>query len=190
MSEIVFFLEEPSAKSMLEGLLPRILPDGVRPRYIVFEGKQDLEKQMVRRMRWYSVLNAKFVLLCDQDSWDCKKLKKSLVNKCDEAEKPALVRIACRELESWYLADLSAVERGMNVRGLVGLQNKNPYRSPDGVNHPDALLEKITKKGYKKISWSRAIGPHLDLKNGRSRSFLNFVTGVRSLTVPPSKKSP
>ncbi len=46
MKSLVFFLEEPSARAMLEGLLPRLLPDGWLVRYIVFEGKQDLEKQL------------------------------------------------------------------------------------------------------------------------------------------------
>ncbi|MBU4304454.1 MAG: hypothetical protein KJ893_02340 [Candidatus Omnitrophica bacterium] len=47
MSELVFFLEELSAEAMLKGLLPRLLPPEVLVRYIVFEGKQDLEKQLV-----------------------------------------------------------------------------------------------------------------------------------------------
>jgi len=47
MTQLVFFLEEPSAKAMLEGLLPRLLPESVYCRYVVFEVKQDLEKQMV-----------------------------------------------------------------------------------------------------------------------------------------------
>ena len=47
MSELVFMLEEQSARAMLEGLLPKLLPAEVTPRYVVFEGKQDLEKQLV-----------------------------------------------------------------------------------------------------------------------------------------------
>jgi hypothetical protein len=39
MSELVFMLEEPSARVMLEGLLPKMLPTEVIPRYVVFEGK-------------------------------------------------------------------------------------------------------------------------------------------------------
>ena len=49
MKTIVFFLEEPSAREMLEGMLPRILPDGVQTRYLVFKGKQDLEKNLVAK---------------------------------------------------------------------------------------------------------------------------------------------
>lgn len=41
MTVLVFLLEEPSAKIMLEGVLPRVLPPEVDVHYIVFEGKQD-----------------------------------------------------------------------------------------------------------------------------------------------------
>ena len=54
MSEIVFFLEERSAQALLEGLLPRLLPGVHAVRYLVFEGKQDLEKQLARKLRGYS----------------------------------------------------------------------------------------------------------------------------------------
>ena len=40
---LVFLLEEPSAREMLKGSLPRVLPDAVQVRYVVFEGKHDLE---------------------------------------------------------------------------------------------------------------------------------------------------
>ena len=48
---LVFVLEEPSAREMLKGLLPRVLPGAVQVRYVVFEGKHDLEKNIIRRLR-------------------------------------------------------------------------------------------------------------------------------------------
>ena len=99
MSEIVFFLEEPSAEAMLDGFLPKVLPHELNYRCIVFEGKQDLEKQLVKRMRGYRVPGAQFVVLRDQDSADCKIVKKALVKKCSGIKKSGvLVRIACHEL--------------------------------------------------------------------------------------------
>ena len=41
MNTLVFLLEEPSAKEMLKGILPRLLPEHIQPQFIVFEGKQD-----------------------------------------------------------------------------------------------------------------------------------------------------
>ena len=48
MNQLVFFLEEPSAREMLKNFLPQILPNNVTVRYVVFEGKQDLERQLGR----------------------------------------------------------------------------------------------------------------------------------------------
>jgi hypothetical protein len=118
-NELVFFLEEQSAAEMLAGLLPRILPGGVAVRYIVFEGKQDMEKQLPRRMRGYCTPGARFIVMRDQDFGDCDVIKKRLLVLCRKSRKSNfLVRIACHELESWYLADLSAVEKGLALKGL------------------------------------------------------------------------
>lgn len=182
MSEIVFLLEEPSAEAMLKGLVPNLLPDCIPVRYVVFEGKQDLERQLVRRIRGYLVPGARFVVLRDQDADDCVKIKNELQLKCRESGKPGtLVRIACRELESWYLADLAAVvSSGLGDSGLMKLQRKNPYRAPDSLPAPSAQLMRLVPK-YQKVSGSRAIGPHLDIDNTRSPSFAVFVAGLRRL---------
>ena len=182
MSEIVFFLEEPSAEAMLEGFLPKALPAGPSYRCIVFEGKQDLEKQLVKRMRGYRVPHSGFVVLRDQDSGDCKKIKSIFVQKCNEAKHPdALIRIACYELESWYLADLCAVEKAFSLSGFIKkYQNKMKFRSPDEFPSPAKTLKNIVPL-YQKVSGSRAIGPHIDPNNSRSRSFYSFVSGLRKL---------
>ena len=180
MSEIVFFLEEQSAEALLTTMLPRILPPEVGYRCLVFEGKQDLEKQLVRRMRGYRVPNARFVVLRDQDAGNCETIKVKLKCKCKEANHPeAVVRIACRELESWYLADLAAVERALDKKGLRKLQNERIYRTPDRITTPSRALARIAP--YQKVGGSRAIGPHLDLANNRSQSFMHFVSAVRRL---------
>jgi hypothetical protein len=55
MIEIVFLLEEPSAKAMIEGILPKIILEiNINVRYIIFEGKQDLEKQITRKLQGYN----------------------------------------------------------------------------------------------------------------------------------------
>lgn len=119
MKTIVFFLEEPSAREMLAGILPRILPDDMQIRYIVFQGKQDLEKKLQAKLRGWMLPDSIFVVMRDQDSGDCKAIKNKLVGLCREAGKDGvLVRVACRELESFYLGDLVAVEKGLGLKGL------------------------------------------------------------------------
>lgn len=180
MKELVFLLEEESAKAMLEGLLPRLLPGNVATRYIVFEGKQDLEKQLVRKVRGYRNREARFIVLRDQDSNpDCIAVKTKLKGLCAEAGRPdALVRIACRELESFFFADLAAVEQGLGLTGIVWQQGNKKFRSPDYLGSPAKELKILTKGRYQKVGGSRAIGPWLDTANNRSVSFRNLVTGI------------
>jgi hypothetical protein len=184
MINLVFFLEEPSAQALLEGLLPRFLPmDRVMLRFVVFEGKQDLEKQLVRRMRHWRAPNSHFIVLRDQDSADCKDVKQRLTELCREARRPeALVRVACREIESWYLGDLAAVERGLQLNGVARRQAGRKFRRPDRLGSPSRELACLTKGLYQKVGGSRAIAPHLSLDGtNRSHSFAVFVSGVRRL---------
>lgn len=183
MKELVFLLEEESAQAMLEGLLPKLLPEGMTVRHLVFEGKSDLEKQLVKKIQCYRNPEARFIVVRDQDSHpDCTAVKAKLAGLCKQAGKPeALVRIACRELESFYLADLAAVEKGLELSGLVGHQGNRKYRNPDHLGSPSKELAALTKGRYQKVGGSRAIAPWLAPDNIRSDSFRNLVTGIRRI---------
>jgi len=182
MTELVFLLEESSTRAMLEGVVPRLFPEGVAVRYIVFEGKQDLEKQMVLKLKGYLVPGAAFVVLRDQDAEECVAVKRRLEKSCRDGGKPnALVRIACRELESWYLADLKAVEVGLGIEKLSDQQNKAKFRMPDRLANASEELEKLTDDAYQKVAGSRAIGMYLDLTNQRSPSFATLIKGLKKL---------
>lgn len=184
MKELVFLLEEESAKAMLESLLPRMLDPGIRPRLLAFEGKQDLERQMVKRMRGYVNPLARFIVMRDQDATpDCRVVKAALLARCAEAGRQgvALVRIACRELESFYLADLAAVEAGLGINGLARHQSVAKFRSPDALQSPSKELLVLSKRRYQKVSGSRAIGQYLDVGNERSASFKNLIAGIRHM---------
>ena len=177
---LVFLLEEPSAREMLKGLLPRVLPDAVQIRYVVFEGKHDLERNIIRRLRGWRAPNSVFVVLRDQDAADCRAVKRELARKCREAGKPeTIVRIACRELESWYFGDLAAVACGLGLPNLVRYAKQKKYREPDAIHSPGNELKKISGNTYQKVLGSRAIGLNLSPDINRSHSFGVFVEGVR-----------
>jgi hypothetical protein len=78
MTTLVFCLEEPSAREMLKGVLPRLLPNGIRVEYIVFEGKQDMRNRLVRRLRYWRQPDSRFVVMHDQDSGDCRAIRQQL----------------------------------------------------------------------------------------------------------------
>lgn len=182
MKELVFLLEEPSAKAMIEGILPKIILEAnINVRYIIFEGKQDLEKQITRKLQGYNNPNATFIILRDQDSGDCQVIKTKLQQKCKDANRfQVIIRIACRELESWYLADLEAVEKAFNKTNLSRLQNKNKFRNPDNLESPSKELKSLVPE-YQKINGSRMIAPYLNLDNTRSLSFYHFISAIKKV---------
>lgn len=182
MMTLVFFLEEPSAKEMLNGILPRILPDDIVLRFVVFEGKQDLERQLIRKLRLWNVPDSHFLIMRDQDSGDCHQIKSNLVEKCRKANRPdAIVRIACHALETFYLGDLSAVDKGLKMGTLAKLQNRRKYREPDNLANPDQELIALTKNRYQKLSGSRAISRHMSLENNFSHSFNVLVKAIQGV---------
>lgn len=182
MKTIVFFLEEPSVKEMLAGVLPRILPENIQIRYFVFQGKQDLEKNLKKKLRGWRMPDSVFVVMRDQDSGDCKAIKARLVDLCREAgQEGVLVRVACRELESFYLGDLAAVEQGLGLKGLKAQQRGRKFRNPDALGNPADELLRLTSNAYDKIAGSRAIAPYLNLEVNCSKSFNVLLSGIRNL---------
>lgn len=182
--EIVFLLEELSARALLESLLPRVLSAEVGFRLVHFEGKQDLEKQLERKIRGYQNPQARFLVLRDQDSFpNCVDLKNRLLALCRASgrQSACLVRIACTELETFYLADLQAVEQALDLKGLASQQLSNKFRVPDRLGSPSYELRTLTRKRYEKVAGSRAIGHCLQLDNDHSASFHHLVAGIRRL---------
>ncbi len=176
---IVFLLEEKSMKYFLDGILPRILPEGVAYRTIPHEGKSDLQKSIPIKLRGWTQPDTKFVVVQDQDTNDCYDLKQKLQNICAPYQKEVLIRIACHELESWYFGDLDAVSEAYG-KDLRNLKNKRAYRVPDAIVYPKEELRRILPV-HQQISGAKKIAPYIDIDGNRSVSFQMFVKGVRRL---------
>jgi len=184
VKNLVCFLEEPSAKEMLKGVLPRLLSEDIEYTYIVFDGKQDLEKQLTRKLRGWLKPNSVFLVMRDQDSADCYSVKEKLLHLCKESGKSnVIVRVACRELESFYFGDLKAVEEGLGIKNLVKHKRKSKYRIPDDIINPCDELEKLTGGVYQNVMGSRSIAPFLSLENNTSNSYKVLLSGVRGLLI-------
>ncbi len=180
MTTLVFLLEEPSAKDLLEGLLPALLPlDEITVRYLVFEGKRDLESKMARRLRSWRAPDSRFVVLRDQDAGDCKRVKARLQELADQGDRPeALIRVACRELESWILGDWEAVGEAYDRPNLRRQKDKARYRNPDELSNPAHELRKFIPD-YRKRDGARRLGKLLHPDRNTSPSFKVFCQGVR-----------
>jgi hypothetical protein len=176
MKTVVFFLEERSAQVMLEGFINarfKYDPAEFDVRYCVHEGKQDLENHLERRLRGWRLPDTLFVVIRDQDSGDCRVIKQKLKEKCEAAGHPeAIVRIACHELESFYLGDPSAIEKGLEIHNIRKHDSRKLFREPDSIDRPSKQLAYITRNKYQKIDGSRKIAPFLNPQTNRSHSFM------------------
>lgn len=182
--QLICLLEEPSAKELLSIVLPKVVPE-VSLSFIVFDGKSDLENQIERRLRYWLTPDTCFLVMRDKDAGDCMKIKQQLLQKIKNSGRPLdciCVRIACHELETFYLGDLKAVETGLSVVNLSKKQNQAKYRTPDNLANASEELEKLTSKKYSKIAGTRQIAPHMALDgSNKSRSFNVLIHGVKSL---------
>ena len=192
LDRIEILVEEPSIAEVLRSLLPNILPDGwkldencfVRPH----EGKQDLQRSLPRKISSAGKRDIKigFIILQDQDSNDCKVLKKKLVDICNNATPkgtnvPYKVRIVCHELEAWYLGDMDAIQQTFSRFNAAQYKNKRQFRNPDQCVNPKNELKKIVGD-YSQISTAREMASHMIVDNNKSRSFKCFVEGVLEMT--------
>lgn len=181
---LVCFTEEPSAKIMLEIILPKLIPK-IETTVINFEGKQDLEKNIENKLKFWETPDTVFLVTRDQDSGYCQVIKNGLLQKVISSGKEhvSLIRIACRELESFYLGDLLAVEKGMDM-GIASLskrQNKKKFKTPDTILRAKEELQKIAKT-YQPVSGSRNISKHLKLDDSNKSISFNFlIAGILKL---------
>jgi uncharacterized protein YktA (UPF0223 family) len=180
MRKIVFLLEEPSMKEVLDVILPKILPANFSFLCIPHHGKSHLAKSVKSKITGWPDPNVHFAIVHDQDAEDCISLKKELFKLAEEAKRPdTLIRIVCTELESWFLGDFDAIEKGFNIK-LAKKKNKALYRNPDKIANAKQELRRIVP-AYQQISGSRSIAHCMTIEKNTSKSFQVFIAGVRRL---------
>ena len=179
--KLVFLLEEPSMKYLLDELLPRILPKDIDFQTIPHNGKRDLEKSIPRKLRgWNEPGDIRFVILHDQDTKDCIALKQELLQLCSVTDKPVLVRISCQEMASWYFGDVNALASAYNNPKLKEISQKKKFRIPDAIPSPKEELYRLIPE-HQQIAGAKLVSPHMNIENNTSVSFNYFVSGVRRL---------
>ncbi|MEZ4774357.1 MAG: DUF4276 family protein [Bacteroidia bacterium] len=168
----------------LREILPKILPEDyqldvncfIRPH----EGKSHLKKSIPIKMKAYPryPYPVKVLIVHDQDSNDCLILKKDLQALCN-SDIPVVIRIACRELENWYLGDFQAIEAVYPEIKAAKFEKKAKYRNPDIV-FGSKELEGITKN-FSKSHASREIPRYMNINNNQSPSFQHLILGLKKL---------
>lgn len=190
MEEVVEILvEERSMAIFLRELLPQLLPK----RYVLdqncfirpHQGKSDLQKSIPRKVQAFRHYRqpVRLVIIHDQDANDCQVLKAKLTQLVEEKDlkRPKLIRIACRELENWYLVDLNAIEKIYPESKASSLQNKAKFKSCDKLNGSEELL-RLTNNFTKSFA-AREMPQHMKLEDNKSTSFNCFLSGLKKFLV-------
>ena len=106
---IIFLVEDYSMRKFLEGILPRL---GFASHHFEIKhhnGKEDLLANLSKVIPTLSKRAAHLIVLIDKDKQDCVQLKQKLQEKMAWCFCQYTLRIACYELESWFLGDLDAI---------------------------------------------------------------------------------
>jgi hypothetical protein len=203
-SHLEFLVEEPSAEAFLSSFLPRVLGDRITFTVHVHQGKPDLLKNLEPRLRAYSKWlpeNIRVIVLVDRDGDDCHLLKQKIetiavssgmVTRAAAAGKNWQVvnRIACEELEVWFLGDWSAL-RQVYPKLSSRIPSKAAFRDPDAITGGTwEALERILKAsgyyrgGLRKVECARELGCHLNPSHSTSSSFLAFFDALSEAASP------
>jgi hypothetical protein len=189
MRRLIFLVEEYSMKVLLEGLLPRFFPD-LTFLCAAHEGKQDLEKSIPRKLRAWREPGVRFIVIRDCDGDDCHKLKRRLVDMCQSNGRgDTIVRIACQELEAWYLGDPDALAKAFRDENLCSIGKRSRFRNPDSVAQPSRALVDLVP-GFQKVSAARRMSKYLTRDSNISVSYQALVSAIAGAAVELESEYP
>ncbi|MBK6745195.1 DUF4276 family protein [Ottowia sp.] len=181
---IIFLLEEPSMRVLLDDWLPRLFPgwvDGQHFQCVPHEGKSDLDRSIPRKLAAWRIPGDRFVIVRDNDNAHCIDLKAKLQALCAQSGRPeTLIRLVCQELESWYLGDLAALAAAFDQPKADTPAHRKRFAHPDDWQKPSVEVKRLVP-AFQKNSGARTMAQHLNSGNNHSKSLQVFVAGVRHM---------
>lgn len=174
--EIIVLVEEKSSAVIIEHLSAS-LKLGRRVRILSHDGFGDLKKSIPRKLNAEYDELTRFIILCDADNKNCIERKRQLFDLVPHAKRSrTIVRIACRELEAWYIAQPEALRRGGAIKNKISKRMLS--RDPDQIDNIKEFSKKfIYQRGQ--IDLARKIGPYLNPEDEKSKSFYHFIIALR-----------
>ena len=141
MKKLLVITEEKSAYQFLEKYISRYVKFK-RPnwrhgkdylvKFIFFKGKGELLKKLGKSPAIPGITG--IIVLMDQDNEDCRQAKCKLRNAFGKRNCVVKFRIACHELEAFYLGDLETLRRFINKNISTG------GKSPDSITNPSSYI--------------------------------------------------
>ena len=198
---IEFLLEERSTEEALKCILPKILSGNVGYSLHVFGGKDNLLKELPKRLKGYRrwIPNDwRIIVLIDEDRKDCLQMKERLEKAAREAglrtkssttsegNFQVVNRLAVEELEAWFFGDVEALRKAYPKVSKT-LQYQARYRDPDAVpgGTYEALERLLVRARYytgklPKVTVAQNIAQHMEPNRNRSKSFQVFLEGLKA----------
>lgn len=180
MTRLVFLLEERSMQTLLEGLLPRLLPQ-LSFLCISREGKSELDRNIPGILRNWRVPGDRFVIVRDNDNTDCHAPKARLRELCRQGgREDTLIRIVCQELEAWYLSEPAALADAFGDERLRNIGRQARYRNPESRVKPSEDIQRFIPT-FQKTDGARRMAERMTRERNTSHSFAVFLSGVERL---------
>lgn len=199
-------LEEPSAEVALRIIIPRMIPhaeEHVNYELRVFSGKDDLLRKLPSRLRGYSSwarnFDVRILTLVDRDDDNCVSLKERINRiavdaglKLHQSGSAGFggcfkARIACEEIEAWFLGDPAAI-RTAYPKVAKSFEHRAGFRDVDAIRGGTwERLEKLLQdagyfsNGLRKLELARTLAPLLSLENNSSASFNHFCNALKEM---------
>ncbi len=199
VTRLVLLVEEESMRVALEALLPAVVR-GVPHEVIVFQGKADLLRKLPSRLaglRHEVPYGVRIAILLDRDDDDCRELVEKLraavqgaglaVDRAGPRRGDVLCRVACEELEAWFLGDVAALCAAYPSVPPT-LADRALFRDPDAV--PGGTWERLERvlqdAGYyrdrfPKTKVAAEVARDMRVDRNRSHSFQVTISGLRRL---------
>lgn len=174
--EIIVLVEEKSSKVIIEHLSAS-LELNHRVRILSHDGFGDLKMSIPRKLNAEHHELTRFIILCDADNTNCIERKRQLFDLVPHAKRSkTIVRIVCRELEAWYIAQPEALRLGGAIKNKISKRILS--RDPDQIDNIKELSKKfIYQRGQ--IDLAHKTGPYLNPEDQKSKSFFHFIVAPK-----------
>jgi len=171
---LTILTEGPSDEEAVKEIKGKL---GISAKVTNARGRSSLLAKLDRYVNFHSLACDRLVVLIDSNCDDPEEVKTEALSRLQPDTPRPNMCIAVTELESWFLADPEAIEKGMNL-GRVNCPG-NPEEIHDAKERLDEITSPIGKR-YHPTAHAPSIARHLDIEkvSNACPSFKEFVDNL------------